>query len=203
MSKLEKGIRVKVHCTSKYGGRINCKVGTVVYNAGYGTVGVSIDDEFNYQSERGLYYFTETQLEIFTETKGEQTIMDGNYRVALVKFIEGSNTDRAYEYACYDNNLNVNDTVVVKSANHGFGIAVITNFIENVGQQITREIVCKADFTAYNNRIAARKRRDELRKDMAKRAAQMQEIALYKMLAQEDPAMADMVKEYTELLNGH
>ena len=201
MARLEKGTRVKVHCTTKYGGRLNCKVGTVVYNAGYGSVGVVFDDTSNKHSDHGWYYFTETQLEIITNEGVNR--MEGNYRIALIKFIEGQNTDKAYEYACYDENLIVNDKVVVKSAHHGFGIGVITGFVDNVGQDIIREIVGFADFSAYESRIAARKRRDELRKEMAKRAAQMQEIALYKMLAQEDSAMAELVKEYSGLIDGN
>lgn len=201
MSKFENGIRVKVHCTTKYGGKLNCKVGTVVYNLGYGTVGVSIDGATNSNSDHGWFYFYETQLEILTDEG--VTKMEGNYRIALVKFLEGSNTDKAYEYACYNNNLAVNDKVVVKTAHHGFSVGVITGFAENVGQEVTREIVGWVDFKPYEQRIEARKRRDELRKEMAKKAAQMQEIALYKLLAQEDATMSAMVKEYTELLNGN
>ena len=201
MSKFEKGIRVKIHCTTKYGGKLNCKIGTVAYNAGYGTIGVAVDDAINRNSNHGWYYFYETQLEIFTDEG--VTKMEGNYRIALIRFLEGQNTDKEYPYACYDPLLAVNDKVVVKTAHHGFGVGVITDFIENAGQDITREILVFADFRAYEKRLESLKRRDELRKEMAKKAAQMQEIALYKMLAQDDPTMAEMVKEYTELLNGN
>lgn len=198
---LENGIRVKIHCRTKYGGRLNGTAGTVVYTTGFGSIGVAIDGVTNSRSAHGWYYFTQTQLEKITDEG--VTKMEGNYRVALIKFLEGTNTNKTYEYACYDSNLAVNDKVVVKTAHHGFGVGIISGFVDNVGQDITREIVGFADFTAYEARIAARKRRDELRKEMAKKAAQMQEIALYKALAQEDPNMAAMVKEYTELLNGN
>lgn len=165
------------------------------------SIAVKIDDFYNKRSEYGWYYFTSKQLEKLTNERNYK--MEGNYRIALINFIEGTNTDRAYEYACYDDTLCVNDNVVVKSANHGFGIGRIGGFVENVGQDVIREIVCRADFTAYNSRIAARKRRDELRKQMAKRAAQMQEVALYKLLASEDKDMADLLREYTELANGN
>lgn len=194
------GDRVRIKNSVKYGGRVNGLIGTVrsIYLT---SVGVAVDDFYNKQSDYGWYYFTSKQLEKLTD---EGVIkMDGNYRIALIKFLDGQNTDKAYEYACYDNLLATNDKVVVKSAHHGYGVGIITDFVENVGQDVIREIICYADFSRYENRIAARKRRDELRKEMAKKAAQMQEIALYKMLAQDDPAMADLVKEYTELLNGN
>ena len=127
--------------------------------------------------------------------------MEGNYRIALIKFLDGTNTNKAYEYACYNNNLAVNDKVVVKSAHHGFGVGVITGFAENVGQEITREVVGWVDFKPYETRVEARKRRDELRKEMAKRAAKLQELTLYATLAKEDTEMSELLKEYEELTN--
>lgn len=175
-------------------------VGTVRRNY-MGSIAVSVDDFHNKNSEYGWYYFTSTQLEKLAEAK--ETFMDGKYRVALVKFFDGTNTDKAYEYACYDNSINKNDYVVVKTAHHGFAVAQINDFAENVGQKITREIVCKADFSEYKARLKARKRRDELRKDMSVQAAKMQEIAMYKMLAESDPVMKQMLDEYLELTNGN
>lgn len=192
--------RVKIKYCSNYRGRLTGMTGTVKSNY-FGSIAVAVDDAYNGSSSYGWYYFSSNQLEKITEEG--TTKMEGKFRVALVKFIEGTNTDKAYEYACYDSSIEVNDCVVVKSAHHGLGIGVVSNFTENVGQDIIREIVCKADFSAYKARIAARKRRDEIRKQMARRAAQMQEIAMYKLLAAEDAEMATLVKEYSELSDGN
>lgn len=162
---------------------------------------VRVDGHFNMRSINGVYYFKETQLEQFTE--GEQNKMEGKYRIALVKFLEGSNTDRKYAYACYDKDIAEGDVCVVKTANHGFGIAKISEFVLTWPEDITREIVAKVDFSNYNARVAARKKRAELKVEMKKRASQLQEIALYSMLAESDPAMQELLKEYQDLSDGN
>lgn len=199
MAAVNNGDRVMVK-SSKYREVKRGCIGTVM-SVYLSNIAVRLDDLTNNGSQYGYYYFNPNQIEKLTYER-TKTTMDGNYRIALVKFIEGTNTDKAYEYALYDNDINVNDNVVVKSAHHGLGIGTIVGFAENVGQDVTREIICKADFAAYNARLDARKRRDELRTSMAKRAAQMQEIAVYKVLAEADPDMAAMLKEYMELGNG-
>ena len=161
---------------------------------------VLIDGRFNMRSANGVYYFKETYLEQTVE--GEQK-MEGNYRIALIKFLEGSNTDRKYAYACYDKSIAEGDFCVVKSAHHGFGVAKVTEFVLTWPEDITREIVAKVDFSAYESREYARKKRAELKVEMKKRASQLQEIALYSMLAESDPAMQELLKEYQDLSNGN
>lgn len=161
------------------------------------SIAVEIDCFTNQRSEYGWYYFTRKQLE--QVTSGGTKHMEGNYRIAIVHFIDGSNTNVAYQYACYDDDIKEGDICVVKSAHHGFGIAKIHALEPKNDTVITREIVCKADFTAYNSRENARKRREELKKKMAARAAQLQEVALYAMLAKEDADMSELLKEYEGL----
>lgn len=125
--------------------------------------------------------------------------LGGNYRVALVSFIEGSNTNTRYMYACYDDTLTVSDICVVKSAHHGFGIARIVEFIENDGSDICREIVCKADFTAYNERMTKRATEEEIIRKMRSRAEELKEITLYETLAKADPEMACLLTKYKDI----
>lgn len=204
MPKFEYGNRIKVAKRSKYHDVMIGTFGTVrsYYN---GSVTVELDGMFNSRSSRGVYYFTENQIveinQLNQNFEGE-TIMEGNYRIALISFLEGSNTDVTYRYACYDESINVNDICVVKSAHHGFGIAKVVGFEDKTDEVITREIICKADFSAYNAREYNRKRKAELKKQMAKLASELQETALFELLANNNSDMEELLKEYKELGNG-
>ena len=157
---------------------------------------VQIDGHENPRSAKGYFYFTEKQLEILKE---ENNIMEGNYRIADVQFIEGANKTEVYAYACYDEDVYVDDICVVKSANHGFGIAKVVRLRAKTDETISREIVCKADFSTYNKRVADRAKQAELKKLMAARASKLQELSMYELLAKSDPEMAELLGKYKEI----
>lgn len=163
------------------------------------SIRVAIDDKVNTASQYGQFYFEPKQLKLISEK--ETIIMTGNYRIAEVQFLEGSNTNTKYSYACYDPRIAEGDICVVKTAHHGFSIAKVTGFITS-DEELTREIVCFADFTEYNKRVEARKRVAELKDMMNTRAKQLQDVALFKMLAKEDSDMASMMAEYEHLMKG-
>lgn len=189
------GDRVKV-LDDNYRGRTVGLVGTV-RSAYDGSIAVNLDCLNNDRSKYGCYYFKPKQLEFL---KGEMNIMDGKYRIALVNFLEGSNTSTDYEYACYDMEIVEGDTCVVKTAHHGFALAKVRAFAaEAKSGPVTREIVCMADLTAYNKRVERRERSAKLMKEMKKRAAAAQEILIYKTLAAQDPEMAKLLAEYEQL----
>ena len=176
----------------------------VVKSVYTGNVAVKVDGLDNPRSGYGYFYFKEKQLKKLKEDSKEMSnekVMEGNYRIADVRFIDGNN-DKTYKYACYDSNIVVGDICVVKSANHGFGIAEVINFEPKTEERITREIVCVADFGEYYAREFARKRKKELRQKMANRAAQLQEIAMYAILAKEDSEMQTLLSEFEVLNNG-
>ena len=171
-------------------------IGTVRTTYG-GNIAVKLDDAYNDRSSRGYFYFTEKQLVLL---EGDYELkMEGNYRIADVQFIEGANKTEVYAYACYDEDVNVDDICVVKSAHHGFGLAKVIRFREKTDEVITREVVCKGDFSKFEAREEARKMRNELKKTMAKRASALQELAMYEMLAKSDPEMADLLRNYKEV----
>lgn len=159
-------------------------------------------DISNPRSMYDCFYFKQSELVHYKETKHqvkESNIMEGNYRIAQVRFLEGNNTDKTYPYACYDLSMTAGDICVVKSAHHGLGIAQIVEIGQKTDQEITREIICKCDFSDYNKREAVRKRKAELVRLMHSRADELREIALFKALAANDQDMATMLKEYSEL----
>lgn len=191
------GDRVEV-ISDNYKGRTAGMTGTVRSNY-ENNIAVNIDGLTNSRSSYGCFYYTNKQLKML---EGD-VIMEGNYRIAHVQFLEGSNTDKTYHYALYEGTLAwEGDICVVKSAHHGFGLARIIEITPKTDEAITREIICRADFTAYEDRVAQRKRKAELMTEMKKRAAAVQELMIYKNLAASDPAMAELLKEYENLSGG-
>ncbi len=198
------GDRVElVHTSSKYK-RIPVGATGVVTNVySISSIRVRLDGYTNITSKYGDYYFDHKHLKrINTESNNEGSIiMTGNYRAAEVQFIEGNNTESKYTYACYDLTIVEGDICVVKSAHHGLGIARVAGFITTT-EELTREIVCKCDFSDYNKRVEDRKRMMELRDLMTARAKKLQDIALFQMLAKEDPEMASLLADYQRLMGG-
>lgn len=62
-----------------------------------------------------------------------------------------------------------------------------------------KEIVCKVDFTAWNERRERAKRMNELQCMMNNRVRDLQETALLEMLASKDPELKAMLDEYKTL----
>lgn len=175
------------------------RLGTVRQNYN-GSIAVEVDGLTNPRSSYGYFYFKERQLKKLKEDSSTMTkTMEGNYRIASVRFVDGHNTDKTYRYACYDDSIYVGDICVVTSAHHGFGVAEVVAIEDKTDEPISREIICKADFSDYDARERARKRTAELKQKMADRAAKLQEVAIYAMLAKEDPEMKTMLSEYEAL----
>lgn len=142
-------------------------------------------------------------------TKGENNMLMGNYKVCKVKFIEGYNTTKEYTYAYYDDNIAPGDNVVVKSANHGFGLATVTRIVndEYVTQEMRdycnegREIVSKFDMNAYDDRVEKRKAAKKLKVEMDKKLKEVQELAMFEMMAEKNPELKEMLEAYKQLVN--
>lgn len=194
MTRFKNGDIVEVTNNNKYREVPVGAIGTVrgAYEA---RVTVKFADIHNPRSSYDCFYFNASQLKHYEGDK----IMEGNYRIASVKFLEGTNEDKPYRYALYDDGIVIGDICVVKTAHHGLSIARVVDIEDKTDEKIIREIVCKCDFSAYEAREAARKRMEELKRKMAARAAQLQELALYKMMAAEDASMAELLKEFEGL----
>ena len=173
------------------------------------SIAVNIDGMINAASQYGAFYFSSNDLRLIEEgeKRKDQTIMEGNYKIADACYIKRDaaypeENSNCYTFALYDQTVIAGDLCVAKSKSHCFDVVKVLRIREKTDEAIVREIVCKADFSAYIGRLDARKRRDELRKEMAKKAAQLQEIAVYQMLAESDSDMAKLLNEYKELTDG-
>ena len=80
-----------------------------------------------------------------------------------------------------------------------------------VGDQVTqtmrdycnegREIVSKFDMCSYEERVAKRKQAKQLKADMNKKMKEMQELAMFEMMAKENPELKEMLDAYKELIS--
>lgn len=136
------------------------------------------------------------------KAKGEEAMaVKGNYRVALVKFIQGSNTYKEYAFALFDCDVDVDDLVLCDTS-MGYNVAKVTQIVSQddySGCTVTKEIVCKIDFANFNNRKELRKQKDDLKKKMDKMVKDNQELFLYQALAEKNPEMAALLNAYKAL----
>ena len=128
----------------------------------------------------------------------------GNYEVALVKFVEGATTDKEYAFALFDNCASFGDAVLVDTAN-GYGVAIISNIFdksdyEELGCSMpTREIICKIDFTAFDERKEKRIRAVKLKNEMDSLVKSLQEIAVFELLSEKSPELKTLLDEYKSI----
>lgn len=196
------GSRVRVIEQTKYKHNLVNKIGTV-RTVHQSNIAVVFDDVKNENSSYGYFYFLDSQLEKITDENMEENNMSNitNYlNIAKVKFIDNPNSC-TYEYANFDPELKVGDLCVVKPAHHDMTLAKIVEIVDCNDIKVQREIIAKVDTSAYDNRVKVRKQAAELKNKMQERAKQLQDIALYQMLAKDDPAMMELLNEYQTLAN--
>ena len=213
----DKVMVVKTKRTSReYSNTVN-RVGEIRDRACYmGMVRYSIkfDGRINPYCGNGLFIYTEkelTNVKTGDDTMDNKYILHGLKGVAQVKFIEGTNTERTYQYLYYDESINVGDAVVVKSAHHGFGVAVVDALITDHyamedlatnGDTINREIVSKFDYKTYTERKDLRvkmaendAKRKKLMAAMDKRIAESRNMAYYEKMAESDDEIKALLEQ--------
>lgn len=93
--------------------------------------------------------------------------------------------------------------MVVVDTQNGFQLATVEGTASKIPDGIPtgglKEIVCKVDFTAWNERRERAKRMNELQRMMNNRVRDLQETALFEMLASKDPELKAMLDEYKTL----
>lgn len=199
--------KVKILDSNRYS---NTYVGMcgVVENTSSGetSLGIRIPNHFNVRGSSGLYWFAEDEVEFI---KREETIMlnhNEDFKVAGVKFLSGSNQDKEYYYALFadDADAQEGDLVVVQTGHHGLALATISSIDDTDKNKVqcSREIVSVVNTTAFENRKAKRVAMAKLKKEMDKKVKELQETAIYELLAEKDPALASMLADYKKLTGG-
>lgn len=179
----------------------------------YGLIGVVVKHPIQYPNSvvvrfdnwdnRGTkeLYINKNNLRLKGETK-EMSEVKGNYGVVMVKFLQGTNTIKEYAFALFDTSVLIGDCVLCDTAN-GYNVAKVVNIIskeEYVGEKVTKEIICKVDFSEFEKRKELRKKKENIKKQMDKMVKDNQELVLYQMLAEKNPEMAKMLEEYKQLM---
>ena len=128
-------------------------------------------------------------------------MVTGNYRIAIVNFLKGSNTTKGYSFALFDSSIVVDD-IVLCDTSVGYQVAKVIDIVEQLnynGADVTKEIICKVDFSNFQKRIEERKRKVELKAKMDAMVKDDKELMLYQMLAEKNPVMKEMLDEYTNI----
>ena len=199
------GKRVRVKHSDKYR-RYDVKgcFGTIMVWYGNTNIAVRLDNLSNRGSSYGYFYFEKNELEIIENNNEimEETTMaiNTNHITNYLNTAKVVKSDgRTYYFANYILDLNPGDSCVVVTDNHDMTVAVVAEIIHENNEPMSREVVCKIDTTDYKARVEARKKAAELKQKMQERAKKLQDIAIYKMLAEKDDEMAQLLADYTNL----
>ena len=201
---LRPGMCVKVVRQHKYA-NINLigKIGTVKQI--YATEAtVHIDGLRNQYSTTGYFYLKASDIEIVNECNivmeenNDMPYVTNYLNAVKIQYVNNIGPS-GYHYANYDPDVKVGDLCVVKSEHHGLGLARIVEVIDQNDFKTCREIVARVNTECYDERVKNRTKAAELKAKMNERAKQLQDIALYQMLAEKDSAMMDLLTEYNGL----
>lgn len=132
--------------------------------------------------------------------------LEGYYAVAGTK--EGC-YGKKYFYAIYDDGkvYVAGDKIVVSGANKG--VLTIEEILtpDECNVNITAEVICKVDTSAYDKRVEERKEKaerkkeaDKIKKQMDKMIIEMDQTKRYEMYASDNPELAEKLKAYKELI---
>ena len=121
-------------------------------------------------------------------------------RTALCTF-EGY--DKEYAFKTYDETLSAGDYVLVDTANGAriVRIAAIGGDAESKADAARKFVLSKVDFTAYEKGKEIDAKSEELKERMKKRYEEISEIAKYKLIANDDPELASLLKSYEEIMS--
>lgn len=200
--KFKKGDKVQVvsECQSygRFGTVVRCFTDGLIYNHNY--VEVRLDDGISRNYNELSLVLVNEQNNI---NKGDNNMLIGNYWVAIVNFVHGTNTTKGYAFALFDTNVTVDDLVLCDTS-CGYSVAKVVEIIpksEYEGVNVTKEIVCKVDFTNFETRKENRAKAAKLKVDMDKKIKEMQELAVFEMMAEKNPELKEMLEAYKELMN--
>lgn len=133
------------------------------------------------------------------------TEVQGNFKVAKVKFLYGTNTTKEYAFALFDDTVKVGDFVLTDTIT-GHNVAEVVGIVDKAdynGVTITKEVICKVDYSAYNKRIENRKAMEKIEKQLDEKLKSSNKLAKYMLLAQTDPSVMALVEQYQSLMNGN
>lgn len=142
---------------------------------------------------------------IKSEEENEQMAkLTGYYAVAVIEEVTCC-CKKDYYYAVFDdgNTYKAGDQVLVSGCNKDVltikEILTVPEAKEKGRKDITAEIICRVDTSAYDQRVENRKKAEKLKKDMDAVIKQMDVTKKYEMYAAENPELAALLDQYKEL----
>lgn len=153
-----------------------------------------------------ILYLYKKDVVIIESEDNNMAKLEGYYAVAGTK--EGC-YGKKYFYAIYDDGetYKAGDKIVVSGANKD--ILTIEEIItpDECNRNITTEVICKVDTSAYDKRVEERKEKaerkkeaDKIKKQMDKMITEMDQTKRYEMYASDNPELAEKLKSYKELI---
>lgn len=146
----------------------------------------------------------ENDLIKINEENEQMAKLTGYYAVAVIE--EGTGCcKKDYYYAVFDdgNTYKAGDQVLVSGCNNDVltikEILTVPEAEVKCNKNITAEIICRVDTSAYDQRVENRKKAEKLKKDMDAVIKQMDVTKKYEMYAAENPELAALLDQYKEL----
>ena len=191
------------------GYRVEYVVLDPVINQLKGTVVEDISTKFAKVEFDGGLILTVKKINLVKINESEDNNMaklEGYKAVAVTK--EGC-YGKKYYYAIYSDGetYKVGDKIVVSGVNKD--ILTIEEILtpEECNVNITAEVICKVDTSAYDKRVEERKEKaerkkeaDKIKKQMDKMITEMDQTKRYEMYANDNPELAEKLKVYKELI---
>lgn len=189
---------------------------------------------FKYRCQKGIVIKDDNDTDVTVHF--DNGLLDIIYRRNLIKINESEDDNMAklegykavavieegigyygvtkeYYYAIFDdgNTYKIGDEILVSGANKS--ILKIKDIItpeeakEKGRKDITAEVICKVDTSAYNKRVEERKEKaerkkeaDKIKKQMDKMITEMDQTKRYEMYANDNHELAEKLKVYKELI---
>jgi hypothetical protein len=200
----ESGDNVQILYSGDYRGRYKDCTGYIERNAGQSNLGVRLDNKTNKASQYGVFWFKKEALRKIKNNneKEESTIMLNGYKVAVINFMDGKNTDQDYYYAVYDDTIESNDYVVVQTGHHGMAIAKVITIENDKLERVMcgREVIDKIDLKSFKERKEKLAKIQELKNKMDIKVKELQKSAIYEMLAEKDDTLKSLLTEYKSIV---
>lgn len=192
----KQGDRVKIISTvSKFYGR--CATVAYIKND---KVSLYVDDSI-YQPGGGVVQLLTSSVSLVYKEREETTMskLTGFNNVAVIEL-----NGKDYYFALYDDDIVANTQVLVSGAMTAKFYTVkevipTEEMKRRYDGDITAEVISKVDTSMYDIRVANRIKAAELRREMDKKIAEMDEMNKYALYAEKSPELAEMLKTYRSL----
>lgn len=110
--------------------------------------------------------------------------------------------NKRYSYFTDLEDLDWQDTVVVETR-YGIKTAVFMNYVDTdsvAAEKASAWIIQKVDLEGLDEKKAKQKRLQEIKTKLLERKAKIEERQIFELMAQSDSQMANLLKEYDQLL---